>query len=128
MEYFACEELDSLERRLKCAIQRKNELVSANLFGQWMVAAEADLTRTNELLINHHQTCSVCNARWWEISKVRPPTQEVEEEEYPPEDPECPFRAPPRRMCRSQPASVLQFPSKYGQSPVTAASALLHKA
>jgi len=112
MEYFACEELDSLERRLRCALERKNELIAANLYGRWMVAAEADLTRTNELLINHHQSCAVCNGRWLDLSKANPPTEAIAEEEYPPEDPECPFRAPPRRMYRPQPASILEFPSE----------------
>jgi hypothetical protein len=62
MENFFCGELDSLTRRLKCAIERKNELIAANLFGRWMMAAEADLTRTNELLMNHHRACPVCGA------------------------------------------------------------------
>jgi hypothetical protein len=62
MENFFCNELDSLTRRLKCAIERKNEVIAANLFGRWMLAAEADLTRTNELLMNHHRACSVCGA------------------------------------------------------------------
>ena len=116
MESFACEELDSLTRRLKCAIERKNELITANLFGRWMVAAEADLTRTNELLMNHHKGCPVCTALLNEISnvdplKVDPLKYDVEEEQYPPEDPEYPFRAPARRIYHLHPSSVLRFPS-----------------
>lgn len=112
MEYIPCEELDSLNRRLKYAIQRKNELIAANLSGRWMMAAEADLTRTNELLMNHSYTCRTCNEQWREVSQVKPRTEDVatEEELYPLEDPENPFRAPPRRMYH-QSASVLQFPS-----------------
>ena len=111
MEYLPCEELNFLARRLMSAIQRKNELISAKLFGKWMMAAELDLARTNELLIDHRQACSVCNEQWRNLSTVKPRTEEVVEEEYPPEDPERPFRAPPRRMYRPQLASVLQFPS-----------------
>jgi hypothetical protein len=110
MESFVCEELDSLTRRLKCAIERKNELIAAKLFDRWMVAAEADLTRTNELLMNHHKSCSVCTARLNEISNVARPEYEVEEEQYPPEDPEHPFRTPPRRIYRLHSASVRRFP------------------
>lgn len=108
MENLPCEELNSLTQRLKYAIQRKNELITANLFGKWMIAAEADLTRTNELLISHSETCSICSAQWRTSHKARPRTEEVAEI-YPPEDPERPFRAPPRRMYRPQPALVLQF-------------------
>jgi hypothetical protein len=111
METFACEELDSLTRRLKCAIERKNELITANLFGRWMMAAEADLTRTNELLMNHHKGCTVCTARLNEISNVAPPEYYAEEEQYPPEDAEYPFRAPARRTYRLRHSSVLQFRS-----------------
>jgi hypothetical protein len=111
MESFFCEELDSLTRRLKCAIERKNELIAANLFGRWMAAAEADLTRTNELLMNHHKSCSVCTARLNEIANVAPPQYLVKEEQYPPEDPEHPFRAPSRRIYQIHHSSVLRFPS-----------------
>lgn len=111
MESFFCEELDSLTRRLKCAIERKNELIAANLFGRWMVAAEADLTRTNELLMNHHKGCPICTARLNEIANVAPPQYDVEEEQYPPEDPAHPFRAPVRRIYHLQQSSVLRFPS-----------------
>jgi hypothetical protein len=111
MASFTCEELDSLARRLKSAIERKNELIAANLFGRWMAAAEADLTRTNELLMNHHKSCPVCTARLNEICNVvAPPAYEVKEEESPPEDPEYPFRTPPRRIYRLHSASVLRFP------------------
>lgn len=110
MEYLPCEELESLTRRLRCAIQRKNELITANLFGRWMQAAEADLTRTNELLMNHSHTCLACNAQWREALKAEAPHQ-TGAELYPAEDPECPFRAPPRRMYHPQPASVLEFHS-----------------
>jgi hypothetical protein len=112
MDYFACDELESLARRLLCAVQRKNELRSANLNGKWMTAAEADLTRTHELIRDHRQTCSVCNGWCQEMSKVDHPTEDVYEEKYPPEDPDCPFRAPPRRFYRPRPALVLQFPSQ----------------
>jgi len=111
MEYFACEELGSLERRLKCAIERKHELISMNLSGKWMAAAEADLSRTNALLMNHRQMCVVCNGRWTVVSGAESLAVEVGEEEYPPEDPERPFRAPPRRMYRPEPAQVLPMPS-----------------
>src|ERR1700737_3583564 len=110
MESLPCEELELLIQRLKYAILRKNELIVANLYGKWMMAAEADLTRTNELLIQHSQTCSICSAQWSVSSTVKPRT-EVVEEEYPPEDPDRPFRAPPRRMYRARLASILQFPS-----------------
>ena len=116
MEYLPCEELDSLTTRLKYALLRKNELIDANLSGRWMAAAEADLTRTNELLMNHSQTCAICSAQWAETSSPAPyeePSlrmEEVVEEQYPPEDPEAPFRAPPRRMYRPIPTSILPFP------------------
>jgi hypothetical protein len=116
MENFFCDELDSLTRRLKCAIERKNELIAANLFGRWMMAAEADLTRTNELLMNHHRACSVCSAHLEAMSTLAAPAPaaspayEVEEEQYPPEDPEFPFRAPPRRIYRVQTSPLLTFP------------------
>jgi hypothetical protein len=112
MQCSPCEELELLTQRLKYAILRKNELITANLFGKWMMAAEVDLTRTNELLTNHSNTCNICSAQWPAPSK--PNTHKemgVVEEQYPPEDPERPFRAPPRRMYRPHLASVLQFPS-----------------
>jgi hypothetical protein len=111
MESFFCEELESLTRRLKCAIERKNELIAANLFGRWMAAAEADLTRTNELLMNHHKGCPVCTARLNEMAIVALPGYDVREEQYPPEDPEHPFRAPSRRIYQLHQSSVLRFPS-----------------
>jgi hypothetical protein len=119
MEFFACEELNSLTRRLKYAMERKNELIVANLFGRWMMAAEADLTRTNELLMSHHATCSVCNAQWRQVnetdSEPMPIETEFIEEQYPPEDPEFPFRAPPRRIYRMNSTEtesvLLHFPS-----------------
>jgi hypothetical protein len=77
MENFFCNDLDSLTRRLKCAIERKNELIAADLFGRWMMAAEADLTRTNELLMNHHQACSVCGAHLETLLSRWSPSQTI---------------------------------------------------
>jgi hypothetical protein len=111
MKSYACEELESLTRRLKSAIERKNELIVAKLFGRWMEAAEADLTRTNELLMNHHKGCPVCTARLNEIATNVALEYDVEEEQYPPEDPEHPFRTPPRRIYQLHHSSVLRFPS-----------------
>jgi hypothetical protein len=46
-----------------------------------------------------------------EIANVAPPQYDVEEEQYPPEDPAHPFRAPVRRIYHLQQSSVLRFPS-----------------
>jgi hypothetical protein len=113
MEYCACEELEALSRRLLCAIERKNELIAANLLGKWMMAAEADLTRTHELIRNHRKTCTACSTFWQQPFNNDPSVEDIDVENYRPENRLRSSRAPHRRFYGPYPALILQFPSHH---------------